>query len=214
MTMSEALPMFPLGSVLLPGGVLPLHVFEPRYRTLIHDCLDAPRHEFGVVLIARGSEVGGGDERTVVGTRARLVEVAELPDGRYAAVAVGVERLRVVQWLPDDPYPQAMVESWPDDDDPDAPGDLAVAVAATTARVRRCVALAVELGDPVGDATTPVADDPALAAFQLAMLAPIGPLDRLQILAAAHVRERLDVLNRVLDDVEALLRFRLGTASG
>jgi Lon protease-like protein len=205
--------MFPLGSVLFPGGVLPLHVFEPRYRTLVHDCIDSATHEFGVVLIARGSEVGGGDDRTMVGTRARLVEVAEIPDGRYAVVAVGVQRIRVVQWLPDDPYPQALVEPWPDDPVPGDGGDIAVQVAATTARVRRCMALATELGDPVGDSTTPVSDDPGLAAFQLATLAPIGPLDRHQILAAAHVGERLDVLDRVLDDVEALLRFRLDTAS-
>ena len=56
------LPMFPLGTVLLPGAVLPLHVFEPRYRQLVQDCL-AGEPEFGVVLIERGSEVGGGDQR-------------------------------------------------------------------------------------------------------------------------------------------------------
>lgn len=55
------MPMFPLGTVLLPGAILPLHVFEPRYQQLVRDCLDAPEHEFGVVLIDRGSEVGGGD---------------------------------------------------------------------------------------------------------------------------------------------------------
>lgn len=210
--MGENLPMFPLGSVLLPGGVLPLHVFEPRYRALIHHCIDSPNHEFGVVLIARGSEVGGGDERTTVGTRARLVEVAEIPDGRYAVVAVGVGRIRVVQWLPDAPYPQALVESWPDDPVPPEYGEMTLHVASTATRVRRCVALATELGDPVGDPTSPVADDPGVAAFQLATLAPIGPLDRYQILAGAHAGERLDVLDRVLDDVEALLRFRLETA--
>ena len=60
------LPMFPLGTVLLPGGVLPLHVFEPRYRQLVIDCLadDTGEPEFGVTMIERGSEVGGGDQRT------------------------------------------------------------------------------------------------------------------------------------------------------
>ncbi len=213
MTSAMTLPMFPLGSVLLPGGVLPLHIFEPRYRALVHHCIDSPDHDFGVVLIARGSEVGGQDQRTDVGTRARMVEIAELPDGRYGVVAVGVERIVVRRWLPDDPYPRAEVEPWPDE-----PSDglddarLAVHVAATAARVRRCMALASELGDAVGDPTTPVADDPGLATYQLATLAPVGPLDRHQVLLARHAEARLDVLDTVLDDVEALLRFRLGTS--
>src|SRR5215210_6288063 len=91
------MPMFPLGTALLPGAVLPLHVFEPRYQQMVHDLLandvDAP--EFGVVMIERGREVGGGDVRTRVGTVARVIEMGALPDGRYALVAVGSERLRV-----------------------------------------------------------------------------------------------------------------------
>ena len=58
--------MFPLGSVLLPGAMLPLHVFEPRYRRLVQDCVAEASHEFGVALIERGFEVGGGDFRTMV----------------------------------------------------------------------------------------------------------------------------------------------------
>ena len=75
--------MFPLGSVLFPSAYLPLHVFEERYRQLVRDCL-AGNGEFGVVLIERGSEVGGGDVRTEVGTVARIVEVTEFDDGRFA----------------------------------------------------------------------------------------------------------------------------------
>ena len=90
------LPMFPLGSVLVPSAGLPLHVFEPRYRALVQDCLAGDR-EFGVVLIERGSEVGGDDVRTSVGTVARIVEATELPDGRWAVAAVGVRRVRVRQ---------------------------------------------------------------------------------------------------------------------
>src|SRR4051794_29363897 len=103
------MPMFPLGSVLLPGAVLPLHVFEPRYRTLVDACLAADEHEFGVVLIDRGHEVGGGDVRRRAGTVARMMQVAELEAGRYAVVAVGTRRIRVERWLDDDPYPRADV---------------------------------------------------------------------------------------------------------
>lgn len=109
------LAMFPLGSVLFPTMVLPLHVFEERYRALARDCLAGDR-EFGVVLIERGSEVGGGDVRTDVGTVARIVEAEEYPDGRFGLVAVGVRRIVVDEWLPDDPYPRADVHDWPDAD--------------------------------------------------------------------------------------------------
>src|SRR3954452_20658454 len=110
------LPMFPLGSVLFPGAVLPLHVFEPRYRQLVQDCLADTEHEFGVVLIERGHEVGGGDVRSTIGTVARMMQVAELQDGRYAMVTVGTRRIRVNAWVPDDPYPLADVDDFPDDD--------------------------------------------------------------------------------------------------
>ena len=66
--------MFPLGAVLLPGESLPLQVFEPRYLALVDHCTATPdRMRFGVVLISRGHEVGGRDERTGVGTVARIV---------------------------------------------------------------------------------------------------------------------------------------------
>ena len=87
-----SLPMFPLGTVLFPYATLPLHVFEPRYRLMTRHVLDGD-HEFGVVLIERGSEVGGGDVRFDVGTVARVVQIAEVPDGRYALVTVGVRRI-------------------------------------------------------------------------------------------------------------------------
>ena len=74
--------MFPLGSVLFPGALLPLHVFEPRYRQLVKDCL-AGEPEFGVVLIDRGHEVGGGDVRREVGAVARDPGGERAPDGRY-----------------------------------------------------------------------------------------------------------------------------------
>ena len=103
--------MFPLGVVLVPGELLPLHVFEERYRELMSDVL-GDDGEFGVVLIERGSEVGGGDTRSRVGTMVRVVQAEELPDGRWAVVAVGDRRIRVKEWLSDDPYPRAVVEDW------------------------------------------------------------------------------------------------------
>ncbi|NLE79040.1 MAG: ATP-dependent protease, partial [Rhodococcus sp.] len=93
------LPMFPLGSAVLPGDKLPLHVFEPRYRDLVHDCLAAPEPRFGVVLIARGSEVGGGDVRHDVGTIAHIDTHAAIGDGRFELLCRGADRIRVIEWL-------------------------------------------------------------------------------------------------------------------
>src|SRR4051794_34879859 len=129
------LPMFPLGTVLLPGAVLPLHVFEPRYRALVADCL-AGEPEFGVVLIERGSEVGGGDVRRDVGTVARIMEMTQLPGDRYALVTVGTRRIRVERWLDDEPYPRAEVTAWPEADD----GGQGPVVEELLAQLRRVLA--------------------------------------------------------------------------
>lgn len=204
--------MFPLGSPLLPGAMLSLHVFEPRYRQLVRDCLAVGEPEFGVVMIERGSEVGGGDQRTGWGTVARMLQIGETHDGRYAVVAVGARRLRVNAWLPDDPYPVADVDDWPDAD-PDAPG-LAERVAAVHVRVRSALALAIELGDVAADPDPPISDDPLLASYHLCALAPVGDADRHRLLGAAGPAERLDLLDGMLDDVEALLHFRLRDAAG
>ena len=199
--------MFPLGSVLFPGAVLPLHVFEPRYRQMVQDCLASDEPEFGVTLIDRGSEVGGGDIRSMVGTVARIMQVAEMDDGRYALITVGVRRILVDYWLPDDPYPRAEVSDWPDDDEDGA--DLAAALFDGTARVRRVNALATEMGDVGADVTSDISDDPVLGSYHLCVLAPVGPADQQRLLAASGPTERLRLLTHAIDDVEAGLHFRL-----
>lgn len=208
------MPMFPLGSVLLPGGVLPLHVFEPRYLQMMGDCLQDHDREFGVVLIERGSEVGGDDRRTMHGTVARMVQIGEVGDGRLLVVCLGARRIRVNAWLPDDPYPLADVDDWPDswsDDDrePAALEQLAVLRSRVAARVRRAHALAVELGDRAGDLTFELSEDPLEASYELTALLPVGPADQHRLLAAAGPPDRLASIEAMLDDVEALQRFRL-----
>jgi Lon protease-like protein len=199
--------MFPLGSVLLPGGILTLHVFEPRYQALVHACIDSEDHEFGTVLIERGSEVGGGDVRRAMGTVARMVQVAELDGGRYAVVAVGTHRMVVRAWLPDDPYPLADVDEVPDElSDPDAVDAL---LDELTPRVRRATALAMELGDLVADPQMDLSDDRLIASYQLSSLAPLGDVDRFDLLVAEGPEARLLMLRDRLGDVETLLRFRL-----
>lgn len=195
--------MFPLGTVLLPGGFLPLRVFEPRYRVLVHDCLQGTP-EFGVALIERGSEVGGGDSRFDVGCIARIVEASESPDGRWALATVGTRRVRVGAWLEDDPYPLAEVEDWPDDPDGADGADE------VWTDLRRVLALAAEVGERVSPAAAvePV-EDPVAASYQLASLLPVGPLDRLALLAAPTVGARLGLAAELLAGVEVVLATRL-----
>lgn len=205
------MPMFPLGAALLPGAVLPLVVFESRYRQMVIDLLadDVNEPEFGVVMIERGTEVGGGDARTTVGTVARVVDMSALPDGRYALVAVGVERLRVNAWLPDDPYPLADVDVWPDDDrgviDLDAAAEQ---IAAFDRRVRELNAEVQALGEMAPPPDAEISDDPHLALYHLGSLSPLGPADRHRMLQAATFAERVAVFDEALDDAAAVVRFR------
>jgi Lon protease-like protein len=204
--------MFPLGTVLLPFAHLPLHIFEPRYRALVKDCL-AGDGEFGVVLIERGQEVGGGDVRFGVGTVAKIVQTAELPDGRWLLDAVGTARFRVTEWLPDDPYPLAMVEAI--DEPATADGGEAVA-GERRGRVerllRQVLALQVEMGMPAPSAVRTLDESPAVAAFEAALLAPIGPFDAQKVLEAETTAARLGLLESVLSDAKEILERRIAEA--
>jgi Lon protease-like protein len=108
------LPLFPLNVVLFPRMPLPLHIFEPRYREMIADCL---RDEvgFGVVLIKEGEEVGAPAEPYSVGTVARILDVKKLPDGRMNLVTMGVVRFRILQTNAGHPYLSGDVERWEDE---------------------------------------------------------------------------------------------------
>ncbi len=203
---TRTLPMFPLGTVLFPYAVLPLHVFEPRYRALTEDCL-AGDGCFGVVLIERGSEVGGGDTRFATGTVAQIVRAGQLPDGRYVLATVGTRRLRVRSWLADDPYPHAEVELFTESD---APFDVPEDREAVEQLLRRVLALRAELGDPVPGVAVELSDDPVRASFEAAALAPVGPLDAQALLELGTPVARFARLRELLTDEATMLEFRLG----
>ncbi|MEL7158132.1 MAG: LON peptidase substrate-binding domain-containing protein [Actinomycetota bacterium] len=198
------MPQFPLGTVLFPTMVLPLHVFEPRYRTMVAEVLDGDG-TFGVVLIERGADTGGGDHRTDFGTTARVLEAEQFSDGRWALITMGVERFRVHEWLPDDPYPQAEVELWPDTDDG---ADLHGLFQSVSAKFRRCLALAAESGLDVGP-LPPQVDDVGLGCMQMSALAPVTSLDKQRLLGAPGPSERLQLLDVMIDDSVELIEARL-----
>jgi Lon protease-like protein len=202
--------MFPLGSVLLPSMLLPLHVFEDRYRRMVDDVLASEDHEFGVVLIARGSEVGGGDVRVDAGCTASVLEARQAPDGRWALMCVGGRRVRVREWLADDPYPRAVVDDWPDE-----PGGAdRPLVDDVVARVRRVAALGSELGGPGLPEPLELSEDHVERSYQLGVLSPLGPLDRQAVLEAPGPDARLELLGSLLAEHEDVLRARLALGDG
>ena len=199
------LPMFPLGSVLLPSTVIPLHIFESRYRALARHCVDGDGR-LGVVLIERGSEVGGGDVRFDVGTRARVADAVELDDGRWVMAVVGEERIRIQRWLPDAPYPRAEVVPCPEDrlvDDASSRRDELERV------LRRVVASRAELGEPVAELPDALSQDPAVATWQAVALSGLGPLDSQRVLEADGAGQRLDLALALIRDEDDVLAQRL-----
>ena len=198
--------MFPLGTVLFPHAVLPLHVFEPRYRALTRAVLDGDQ-EFGVVLIERGSEVGGGDVRFDVGTVAHIVQASELADGRFALAVVGVSRFRVERWLPDEPYPRAEIV---DLVEPPVPAAVAALVEPVVAALREVYELFGRVHDVATSVPIELSPDPEQASFEVAALASLGPLDAQRVLELPDTESRLGVLHDLLSDHAVLLRGQLG----
>ena len=198
--------MFPLGTVLLPSTAISLHIFEPRYRALARHCVDGDGR-LGIVLIERGSEVGGGDVRFDVATRGRIADAVELDDGRWVMAVVGEDRVRVRQWLPDDPYPRAEVVVC--EEDPLAGPDAIAGRDELEALLRRVLALKAELGEPVGDVTVALSPDPVVATWQAVGLAPLGPMDAQRVLATDGAGERLDLVLSLLGEDAVVLAQRL-----
>src|SRR6266851_7483112 len=111
--MSETLPLFPLGTVLFPGLLLPLHIFEDRYRQLVRDLLDGPKPaQFGVIAIRKGRETGidGVSALHDIGCTATLREVTAHDDGRFELVTVGTRRFRLLALDDSGPYLRGRIE--------------------------------------------------------------------------------------------------------
>jgi uncharacterized protein len=203
--------MFPLEVAMLPGEELPLRIFEPRYSALVSDCMAAEDPAFGVVLIAAGREVGGGDTRSDVGALAHITECAGFGDGRYRLRCVMGERIRVLEWHPDDPYPRAEIEPWPDE-----PGD-AVDVHAIRDVEDRMIAvferIAAARGAEVNGrdivAGADASGDAGMWLYALASRLPMGQADRYAVLSAPTVAARLAALSDAVDTVTAMVEFQL-----
>jgi len=184
------LPMFPLGSVLFPDMPLQLRIFEERYLVMLARVLDSDPAEFGIVLIERGQEVGGGERRFTIGTVAQVIQM-EAPEGYVGLAVQGERRIEVTEWMPEDPYPLATVRElveleW---DDALLPRrELAEHI------VRRTLSLASEFADQEWSPDVELSHDPVAAAWQLAAIAPVGSLDQIVLL-------RSDTMAALLENI-------------
>jgi uncharacterized protein len=195
------LPMFPLGSVLFPHMPLRLRVFEERYLVMLAELIKTDSARFGVVLIERGHEVGGGEQRFDIGTSAEIIQLGA-QEGFVGLVARGGQRFLVERWLADAPHPWAEVRDLPD---LTWSAGLEGLRKDTERLVRRTLAQASEFAENVWPADIELADDPVAAAWQLAAIAPLGALDQIELLRADSM-ERLLTLLRELT-VEAALVY-------
>jgi uncharacterized protein len=206
------LAMFPLESAVLPNQELPLRIFEPRYVALVRHCVDSG-DPFGVVLISRGREVGGGDTRCDIGVLSRITECVDHGSDRYSLRCRTGERIRVCEWLTDDPYPRATVELWPDE-----PGDpvTRTQVLAVEDRVMALFERIAEARDaqlPDRDVLLGYdeagADDAGRRLLALASRLPIGTADRYSVLSAPSAADRLVALSEAVDAVAEMVEFQL-----
>lgn len=181
------LPMFPLGSVLFPSMPAALRIFEERYIVMLSKVLGEEPSEFGIVLIERGSEVGGGEQRFPIGTVAQITQV-EASEGFIGLVAQGSRRIEIVEWLDDDPHPQAEVRELPELEWQDSLQPLRERAEQL---VRRTIAQASEFVEQQWPADIALDDDPVAAVWQLAGIAPVGPLDQVTLLRSATIEELL-----------------------
>jgi Lon protease-like protein len=194
--------MFPLGSVLMPAMPLPLRIFEPRYLKLLGDLVASENPEFGVVLIERGQEVGGGEKRMSLGTIASVTDIGTSEEF-YGLESVGSRRFRVNAWLPDDPYPIADIDFLPDLiwDDTLMPSRVHLET-----KVRQLLAFASEFGDLQYSADVELSDDPMEACWQLAGVLPIGQLDQMDLIGSQSAEELIKRSYEIVTSADETLR--------
>ncbi len=204
--MGEMLPLFPLGAVLYPGMLLPLHIFEERYRQLVRDLLDGPEpRRFGVIAIRKGRETGIGGVQSLyeIGCTAALRRVDKHEDGRYDIVAVGAERFRLLGLDQTRPYLQGEVEMLAEE-----PADAAAAGPAAQlveAAFREYLDALTEWGG----ATVRLEDlpgEPVLLSFIVAAAMVVDLPERQALLAEPDTLRRLALERSLLSRETAMLR--------
>ncbi len=209
--MSETLPLFPLGTVLYPGLLLPLRIFEERYRQLVRDLLAGPEpRAFGVIAIREGRETGPNGILTLheVGCMATVRQVTELDDGRYDLVTVGTQRFLLTGTDDTKPYLQGQVELLPEE----AGDESGAAMAARSVQdaFRTYLGALAERG--VTQVSAPeLPDDPILLSYLVAASMVIDLPDKQALLAEPDALHRLVTERMLLSRETTMLRTLTAT---
>ena len=198
---TQWLPLFPLHVVLFPHMALPLHIFEPRYRQMIGECLEAG-HSFGVVAIREGSETGPVTPYDV-GTLAKIVRIDRLDDGRMNLLVMGASRFQILKTADDRPYLCGEIRIIPEaGDDLDATARLTETTAIT---FRHYSNLLRELvGQQSDDAEPPM--EPELLSYLIAAALNLQVPEKQALLAEPRTDARLLVELQMLRKEIVLLK--------
>jgi Lon protease-like protein len=204
--MTRMLPLFPLGSVLYPGLMLPMHIFEDRYRKLVHDLLAEPEpRRFGVIAIREGRETGADGVSALydIGCTATVRQVIEQEDGRFYLITVGTERFRLAAIDRSEPYLRGQVDYLPEDT-----GDLEAAqLAAAEVQIgfrAYLEALAERGAAKVGTSDLP--DEPVKLSYLVAASLIVNISDKQALLAQPDALHRLTTERALLSRENAMLR--------
>jgi Lon protease-like protein len=200
------MPLFPLGTVLFPGVVLPLHIFEDRYRRLVRDLLDGPEpRQFGVIAIRHGRETGidGVQALYDIGCIAEVRQVEQYEDGRFDLVTVGTRRFRLADIDSADPYLIGVVEVLPQEqeDEPQAKDSVGPVHAAFMGYIE---ALSARSGRRVGLPELP--DQPLLLSYLVAASIVVDMPDKQLLLAEPDAAHRLAAERALLTRETRMLR--------
>jgi Lon protease-like protein len=204
---AQWLPLFPLNVVLFPHMPLPLHVFEPRYRQMIGECLEEG-HSFGVVAIREGSETGAATPHDV-GTLAKIIRIERLEDGRMNLLVQGASRFQILQTTADRPYLRGQVRIIPESgDDLDATARLTEATA--TAFQRYSNLLRQLVGEKLEESEPPM--EPELLSYLIAAAMNLQLPEKQSLLAEPRTDARLQLELKILRKEIALLERMVARA--
>ncbi len=184
--------MFPLGMVVFPHQIVGLCVFEARYKQMLIDI--EPDDFFGTCLIERGKEVGGGDQRTSVGTVVQILGSQSLDDGKTLLMIEGISCVEVATWLDDAPYPQAEIRERCCDEVVIEPALMK----STESAVRALRALQSEIfADQCLKSNCDMDSDPWVRSWQLCSMTPMSTLDQFKVLSLSDPNQRLRLLAEI-----------------
>lgn len=202
--------MFPLGTVVFPGSVYTLRVFEPRYLELVNYCIEN-QESFGVCLISRGHEVGGGDERYDFGTLSKIKHVSKIGNEQLAISCIGERRFRVLEWQEDSPYPSADVEIKEVEDSQSISREQINMLRVVASNTAKTIAQMTGLSPKMLPA---IRSEMIEEIYNIAEHSYLGSYDRYKVLSSESLEARFNCLERHLQEIDEMYTIELNLRNG